>query len=145
MRPLTVNTMIPLSSSPGQRLPFFTAAVRAGFPSPADDYIDRSLDLNELLIQHPASTFFARAEGDSMIEAGINSGDILIVDRAVEARPGSTVIAALDGELTVKRIQKIGEKPFLVAANPDFKPIEIRPDSDFSIWGVVIYVIHAVT
>ena len=123
-------------------LPLFLATVPAGFPSPADDYIDRKLDLNEHLVKHPAATFFVRVHGDSMTEAGITTGDILIVDRALEPQNGSIVIAAVNGELTVKRLKKTAGRLLLMPANPDFAPTEITPDTQFEIWGVVTYVIH---
>jgi len=90
----------------GRRIPLFAAGVPAGFPSPADDYIDRHLDLHEHLIEHPAATFYVRASGDSMVGAGIHDGDLLIVDRAVEPRDGHIVIAVVHGELTVKRLRR---------------------------------------
>ena len=124
------------------KLPLFLATVPAGFPSPADDFIDRKLDLNEHLIKHPAATFFVRVYGDSMREAGMESGDILIVDRALEPQSGNVVIASLDGELTVKRLKKKNGKILLVPENPDYQSLEITPDRDFEIWGVVTYVIH---
>ena len=122
--------------------PLFMAPVYAGFPSPADDYIEGKLDLNDYLIKHPVATFFVRAAGDSMIDAGIHPGDILIVDRAVEAVEGSIVIAAVDGELTVKRIRKSGGKLFLMADNRYYKPIEVTEEMNCCIWGVVTTVIH---
>jgi len=126
------------------KIPLFTTGISAGFPSPADDFIDKSLDLNEFLITHPSATFFVRVEGTSMIEAGINPGDILIVDKALEPNPGSIVIATLDGEFTVKRLQWQGGKCYLLAANPDFEPIEIEGSMMVEVWGVVTYVIHKV-
>jgi DNA polymerase V len=123
-------------------LPFFGARVPAGFPSPADDYIEGEMDLNELLIHHPAATFFVRAEGDSMEGAGIHSGDILVVDRSLEAGEGDIVIAALDGELTVKRLRRQGERLFLAPENRAWQPIEITPENDFQVWGVVSSVIR---
>jgi DNA polymerase V len=125
-------------------LPLFLSQVPAGFPSPADDYIDKTLDLNECLIKHPAATFFVRVAGDSMIEAGIRSKDILVVDRSLEATDQKIVIAVLDGELTVKRIRKKNGRLFLVPENGDFKPLEVTPERRFEVWGVVTYVIHAV-
>lgn len=125
-------------------LPLYLATVAAGFPSPADDYIDKTLDLNEHLISHPEATFFVRVYGDSMRDAGIQSGDILIVDRAVEPRNGSVVIAALNGELTVKRLHKQQDKLLLVPEHPEFSPIEVTEDASFEIWGIVSYVIHKV-
>jgi DNA polymerase V len=125
-----------------QELPLFVARISAGFPSPADDFIDKKLDLNEFLIKHPAASFFVRVEGDSMINAGIHSGDILIVDRAIEPSDNKIVIAILHGELTVKRIRKMDNKLYLIAENPDFKPIEVNEDMDFEVWGIVTHVIH---
>ena len=122
--------------------PLFTCGVSAGFPSPADDHIDRKLDLNELLIQHPVATFFVRVAGDSMKEAGINHGDILVVDRSLEAVSGKIVIAIVNGELTVKRFVQSRTSCRLVAANPDYPPVEITDETDFSVWGVVTSVIH---
>lgn len=123
-------------------LPCTLTSIPAGFPSPAEDYFEKQLDLNEWLIKHPAATFFVRVEGDSMRDAGIQSGDVLIVDRAVEPSNGKIVIAVIDGEFTVKRII-IGPKGIqLMPANASYPPIRINSESDFRIWGVVTYVIH---
>jgi DNA polymerase V len=116
--------------------------VSAGFPSPAEDYIDRKIDLNEQLIRNPASTFFVRVAGDSMRDAGVIDGDILIVDRAQEPKNKAIVIAAVNGELTVKRLKKSRSRLWLVPENPDFSPTEVTPEMQFEIWGVVTYVIH---
>ncbi len=116
-------------------LPVLAAPVPAGFPSPAEDYVEGKLDLNEHLIRRPAATFIVRVEGDSMVEAGIFSGDLLVVDRSIEARADSIVIAAVGGELVVKRLRKEGAGWVLVAENPDFPAIEIA--ADCIIWGVV--------
>lgn len=124
------------------KIPFFAVPVQAGFPSPAEDYLEQNLDLNEHLIQHPAATFFVRADGDSMKGAGIHPGDILIVDRALEPTSGKVVIAVIQGEFTVKRIRISAGKISLEPENPQYKSIEIDPNSDFRVWGVVIYVIH---
>ncbi len=123
-------------------IPLFVEAVRAGFPSPAQDYIERSLDLNELCIKRPAATFFVRAEGESMIEAGIFSGDILIVDRSLDPMHGDIIIASVDGEFTVKRLSM---KPTLrlEAACVLYSPIELRDESELEIFGVGTNVIHA--
>lgn len=123
------------------RLPFFQHAVSAGFPSPAEDEME-VLDLNELLIKHPSATFFLRVSGSSMIKAGIHHGDILIVDRSLAPVPGRIVIASLNGELTVKRLHKIGDRMQLVAENDDYLPIDITEEMDFRIWGVVTNAIH---
>lgn len=122
--------------------PLFTCGVSAGFPSPAEDHIDRNLDLNELLIQNPVATFFVRVAGDSMREAGISHGDILVVDRSLEATSGKIVIAIVNGELTVKRLMRNQTSCRLLAANPDYPPVEITEDTDFNVWGVVTSVIH---
>ena len=116
----------------------------AGFPSPADDYLDGPLDLNAYLIQHPTATFFVRVRGDSMTGAGIHDGDLLIVDRALEPTVGKVVVAVLNGEFTVKRVMRRGDKLYLVGGNPDFAPIEIQDGSEFQVWGVVAYCLHRV-
>ncbi len=123
--------------------PLLGASLPAGFPSPADDYIETSLDLNELLIAHPSATFFVRVDGDSMINAGINDGDILIVDRALSPANNRIVVAALDGYLTVKRLRIENERWFLQPENPSYDCIDIDEDTDFYIWGVVSWVLHA--
>ncbi|HEX8636141.1 MAG TPA: translesion error-prone DNA polymerase V autoproteolytic subunit [Pyrinomonadaceae bacterium] len=122
--------------------PLFLASVSAGFPSPAEDYIEGRLDLNRHLIKHPAATFFVRVAGDSMIGAGIHPGDILVVDRALEPQHSNVVIAVIDGELTVKRISQRGGKIFLVPDNQAYEPLEILEEMEFEVWGVVTSVIH---
>ena len=122
--------------------PLFLASVSAGFPSPAEDYIEGRLDLNRHLIKHPAATFFVRVAGDSMIDAGIHPGDILVVDRALEPQDSNVVIAVIDGELTVKRISQRHGKLFLVPDNQAYEPLEILEEMEFEIWGVVTSVIH---
>lgn len=141
---LTVTEIFSFEQRTKLSLPIAMTSVPAGFPSPADDYMDKKLDLNEYLIQHPAATFFVRVKGESMIQAGIHSGDILIVNRAIEPEDGKVVIAAIDGELTVKRILKRDGKLYLAAENPDYNLIEVNPEQSFMIWGVVTYVIHKV-
>ncbi|HIJ78409.1 MAG TPA: translesion error-prone DNA polymerase V autoproteolytic subunit [Deltaproteobacteria bacterium] len=123
--------------------PLFSCGVSAGFPSPADDYIDRHLDLNELMIANPAATFFVRVAGDSMVGAGINHDDILVVDRSLAPVSGKIVIAILNGELTVKRLVKTERSCRLVAENPDYEPIELVEENQCEIWGVATYVIHS--
>lgn len=125
------------------KLPLFISKVPAGFPSPAEDYIEKYLDLNELLIKHPSATFFVKVSGNSMINAGIHDGDILIVDRALEPKNNDIVIAVIDGELTVKRLIIKNKKIYLYPENSNYKPIEIgNEEYDLLIWGVVTYVIH---
>ncbi len=124
-------------------LPLFLDSIPAGFPSPADDYIDRTLDLNELLIRHPAATFFVRVAGNSMVGAGIHSGDILVVDRALPAEHNRIVIASINGELTVKRLVKQNGKLYLMPENDGFEPMEVTSEMQFEIWGVVAHVVHS--
>ncbi|GAB6096883.1 translesion error-prone DNA polymerase V autoproteolytic subunit [Desulfatiferula olefinivorans] len=123
--------------------PLFMVPVTAGFPSPADDYVEGRLDLNAHLVKHPAATFFVRVAGDSMIGAGIHPGDILVVDRSLEAVDKRVVIAVVNGELTVKRLRMTQGRITLRAENPAYAPLEISPDMEFEIWGVVTTVIHA--
>lgn len=125
-------------------IPLYGSSVRAGFPSPADDYIEDHLNLNDYLIKHPEATFFVRASGESMINAGIHSGDLLVVDRSLEAVHGKVVIAAVNGELTVKRLWQMHGKLKLLAENSQFAPIEVHEGQDVVIWGVVTTVIHSV-
>lgn len=124
-------------------LPLFSNKVRAGFPSPAEDHIDQKLDLNQFLIKHPAATFFVRVEGDSMKNAGISNGDILIVDRAITPQSGQIIVAILNGEFTVKRVKKQGQHLLLIPENPEFPLMEVTEESDFQVWGVVTYTIHS--
>ena len=137
-----INAIFEVEQKTKVLCPLITCGVSAGFPSPAEDHIDRKLDLNELLIQHPVATFFVRVAGESMKDAGINHGDILVVDRSLEATSGKIVIAIVNGELTVKRFVQDNSSCQLVAANPDYPPVEITEDTDFSTWGVVTSVIH---
>jgi DNA polymerase V len=133
------------SPSPGAlALPLFTGKVAAGFPSPADDYVEKTLDLNELLIQKPAATFFVRVQGESMLGAGIHPNDILVVDRSLEPVYGKIVICALNGELVVKRLKRKAGQWVLASENPYYADITLREELDMVIWGVVTTVIHAV-
>lgn len=125
-------------------LPEYLSKISAGFPSPADDYVDKKLDLNEYLIQHPSATFFVRVSGDSMINAGIESGDLLVIDRSLEVKNNCIVLAVVNGEFTLKRIKKVKDKIFLVPENSNYKPMEIKEDSGIEIWGVVTTVIKEV-
>lgn len=125
-------------------IPFAVSVVPAGFPSPAEDLVLDQLDLNEYLIKHPSATFFMRVAGDSMVDAGIFDKDILIVDRALNAHNGQVVIASINGELTVKRLNIKGDKAILLAENKKYKPIVIESLDELEIWGVVTNVIHTV-
>lgn len=125
-----------------QKLPLFLSAVQAGWPSPADDYIDQQINLHEMLVRNPAATFFLRAAGDSMIGCGIHDGDLLVVDRSREAAHNRVVIAALDGELLVKKIIRRGNRTFLAPANPEYPEIDITNREYVHLWGIVTYVVH---
>ncbi len=141
--PMNVDGVYAPDLSTRYALPIFLGRLPAGFPSPADDYIEGKLDLNRHLIKHPAATFFVRVTGDSMIGAGIHSGDLLVVDRSLDAVDGNVIVAALDGELTVKRLFRQGEILRLLPANAAYDPIEILMQQTFEIFGVVTNVIHA--
>ncbi|MFC1844994.1 LexA family protein [Thermodesulfobacteriota bacterium] len=126
-----------------QQRPLFLSGVSAGFPSPADDYLDLKLDLNEHLVKNPAATFFVRVAGDSMTGAGINDNDILIVDRSLEPSSNNIVIAVVNGELTVKRLIKKKNSCLLFAENPAYPPLTINDDTPLEIWGVATFAIHS--
>jgi DNA polymerase V len=126
------------------KLPLFLTAIPAGFPSPCDDHLEDELDLTIHLIQHPEATFLTRVDGDSMIGAGIHSGDLLIVDRSLEARSGKVVVASINGELTVKRLIKGKGQVYLQAANPSYPAIPLLEETECTIWGVVTHAIHTV-
>lgn len=124
--------------------PLMIAPVSAGFPSPADDYVECVLDLNEHLVKHPVATIFVKVRGHSMTGAGIQDGDMLIVDRSLEPQDGSVIIAVLNGDLTVKRVRQTNGKVYLQPENRAFAPIEVPAEADFQVWGVVVYAIHRV-
>ncbi len=128
-----------LSSELG--LPFADQGIRAGFPSPAQDYISESIDLNKELVRHPATTFYARAVGDSMWNFGIDSGDLLIIDKALEPRDGDIVVAYIDGEFTLKRVSIAKEDNciWLMPGNDSYQPLKVTEESNFMIWGVLTY------
>ncbi|MBI1362450.1 MAG: translesion error-prone DNA polymerase V autoproteolytic subunit [Proteobacteria bacterium] len=130
--------------SKGLRYPLYASRVQAGFPSPADDFIENRLSLDELLIRHPAATFMVRATGESMIGAGILPNDVLVVDRSQTARHGKIVIAAIGGELTVKRLHIGKSGIFLMPENPKFDPIPVTAELETVIWGVVTGVVRTV-
>ena len=125
-------------------IPFADAGIRAGFPSPAQDYLEESIDLNKELIEHPAATFYGRVIGNSMIDAGVEEGDILVIDKSIEAQDGDMVVGYLDGEFTLKYLvlsMKEAGVVWLVPANKEFDRIKITKDNNFIVWGVVIYTI----
>jgi len=123
-------------------LPLYGDAVPAGFPSPADDYLDMDLNLHDYLVQHPSATFCVRAIGDSMIDAGIQSSDVMVIDRALSPKNNDIVLAVVNGEFTVKRIKKNDETLYLMPANENYRPMKITEDMNFQVWGVVTFIIH---
>lgn len=125
-------------------LPYVNEGIAAGFPSPAQDYMDLTLDLNKELIKHPAATFYGRVKGLSMKDAGIDDGDILVIDRSLEYRNNMTAVCFIDGEFTVKKLKLENGQVFLMPANDAFKPIEITEANEFIVWGIVTYVIKKV-
>ncbi|PPD43822.1 MAG: DNA polymerase V [Methylobacter sp.] len=139
---IAFTLLLPKPSPRKLYLPLFGGKVSAGFPSPADDYIQKTLDLNELLVQKPASTYYARAQGLSMINAGIHPNDILVIDRSIEPVPGNIVVCAVNGEMTVKCLEQENGQWQLKAANPDYANIAISEDLELVIWGVVTHAIH---
>ena len=139
-----IDKVMGFIDSQGYELPLYSSAVQAGFPSPADDYVEARLDLNKHLVKHPTATFFVKATGESMIKAGIHPGDILVVDRSLTPVHGKIVIAALDGQLTVKRLHRSSKGTYLLPENDGFQPIKIEEESSLLIWGVVTNVIHSV-
>ena len=122
--------------------PVFLDSVSAGFPSPATDYMENKLDLNEYLIKHPAATFIVKAKGPSMSDAGILSGDLLIVDRSITPKSNDIVIASIFGDLTVKKLQKKENSLFLLSANSNYPSIQVKEEMECFIWGIVTYIIH---
>lgn len=122
-------------------LPFVEGGIRAGFPSPAQDFIDLSIDLNKHLIKHPSSTFYGRITGNSMQDAGIHDGDLVIIDKSLEPADGKIAVCYIDGDFTVKRIRMAKNECWLIPANSEFNPIRVTEDNQFLIWGIVTYII----
>lgn len=122
-------------------LPYIEDGVQAGFPTPIHGYINESIDLNQELIEHPAATFYGRVVGDSMIDEGIESGDVLIIDRSLEPRNLDLAVCCLDGDFTLKRIKIERDKVWLIPSNKDFEPIMVTSENSFVIWGIVTYII----
>ncbi len=133
----------PLNSQPLRlSIPLATEKISAGFPSPAEDYLELGIDLNQQLIRNPSSTFFVRVNGDSMAGAGIHNGDLLIIDRSIEPKPSHIVVAILDGSFTLKRLTRYRDSLRLEADNPNFPPIDLNTYGEVQIWGVAMYSIH---
>ncbi len=138
-------TLIPLAENLKPfKVPLYAHSVKAGFPSPADDYIADTIDLNDLLMPRKEASFLIRVSGDSMVGAGIHDGDTLVVDRSITATDGRVVVAAVDGQFTVKRLEKRNGQIRLLAENPSFAAIEFKDEQELQIWGVVTRVIHSV-
>lgn len=125
-------------------LPLVDSGISAGFPSPADDFLDVSIDLNKEFVKNPSTTFYGRVKGDSMINAGLNSGDLLIIDKSLEPVDNKIAVCFIDGEFTVKRIKIEKDVIWLVAENEKYQPIKVTADNDFLIWGIVTTVIKNV-
>ena len=124
-------------------IPLASECISAGFPSPADDYIDAGIDLNEQLIRNPTSTFLLRVSGNSMTGAGIHNGDLLIVDRSLNPHPGHIVVAVIEGAFILKRLVLKNEVLYLEADNPDYQQIDLRQYENVHVWGVAIHSIHS--
>ena len=131
------------STSKKLKIPLLSDAISAGFPSPADDYTEENIDLNDHLISNPFSTFFLRVKGDSMINAGIQDKDLIIVDKSLTAKPNDIIIAMIDGEFTIKRLSIRNNELYLKAENNNYPDFKFKNHIDIQIWGVVVYSIHS--
>ena len=140
MQPITIVEVLAAGTGtlPVTTNPLYASSPAAGFPAPGDDMVEKSLNVHDLLVKHPASTFFVRVEGDSMEGAGIFSGDVLAVDRSIEPRVGKIVVAAINGELVVKRIGRSGNSLILLSENDAYAPIVVGESEDCFVWGVVV-------
>jgi len=125
-------------------IPFFNQGVSAGFPSPAMDFMENNIDLNKTLAENPLATFFIKVEGNSMIDAGINNQDVLVVDRSLEPENNKVAICFIDGEFTVKRIKAENDKLWLMPENKAYQPIVVTEENQFLVWGIVTYVIKKI-
>ncbi len=133
-----------VSTETGLQIPIIEGGISAGFPSPADDFLDKTIDLNKAYIKHKDATFFGRVRGNSMIDAGLNDGDLMIIDKSLEPQNNKIAVCFIDGEFTVKRIKVEADIIWLVAENKDYKPIMVTKENDFLIWGIVTAVIKSV-
>jgi len=138
----TITIYESAADAPPLSIPFVEQGIKAGFPSPAADYEEQSIDLNKLLVKHRSSTFFARVDGNSMEQSFIMDGDIAVIDRSLEVREGCKVVAYIDGEYVMKTIKIGNNEVYLIPENPDYPTITVTPENDFIIWGVVTHVIH---
>lgn len=135
--------IFPASTKILLELPYVKEGISAGFPSPADDFIDTAIDLNHELIKHPSSTFFGRVRGDSMKDLGIHNGDLLVIDKSLEPATGKVAVCFVDGEFTVKSLKIEKDNIWLLPANNSYKPILVTKENDFMIWGIVTNVIKS--
>jgi len=133
----------PADTQTSLSLPFASEGIKAGFPSPAQDYMDIAIDLNKELVKNPASTFYGRVSGNSMKDEGLEDGDILIVDKSLEPQNGDTAVCFIDGGFTLKNIKMEKDVIWLVPANPEYQPIKVSAENDFMIWGIVTYSIRS--
>lgn len=130
---IDISTSLPLQ--------YADEGIRAGFPSPAQDYMEQAIDLNKEIVKHPASTFYGRVVGDSMRDEGIEEGDILVIDKSLELMDDDLAVCFIDGEFTVKRVRLETDAAWLIPANPDYPKIKVTADNDFIVWGIVTYTI----
>lgn len=135
-------TIHPIEQRDNAQIPFYISYIQAGFPSPADDYIADPIDLNRELILHPVATFMGRVRGDSMINAGIYNGDLLIIDKSLTPKTGDVAVCFIDGEFTIKYIKISNNNVLLIPANPEFPTITVNENNEFMIWGIVTYSVH---
>ncbi len=143
---ISQNTAIELYRSEADlalEIPYFSAGISAGFPSPALDFEDLKIDLNKHLIRNPSATFFGRVKGDSLKNAGIDDGDLMVIDRSARALHNKIAVVFLDGEFTAKRIQKKGSEVWLLPENEAYQPIKVDPENQFLVWGIVTHVIKS--
>lgn len=138
MQKLIIHQIDISSSLP---IPYADEGIRAGFPSPAQDYMEQAIDLNKEIVRHPASTFYGRVVGDSMRSEGIEEGDILVIDKSLELMDDDLAVCFLDGEFTVKRVRLEPDAAWLVPSNPDYPLIRVTKENDFIVWGIVTYTI----
>ena len=148
MEPLKIHTskIIDIYSAITEtalELPYVDKGISAGFPSPALDFIDLTIDLNKYLIKHPSATFYGRVKGYSLKDAGIDDGDLLVIDRSIEPVNGKIAVCYIDGEFTAKRIRLTKDELWLMPENDNYKPVKIEEDNNFIIWGIVTHVIKS--
>lgn len=139
----TIDIYSALSESE-MALPYVDAGISAGFPSPALDFVDMTIDLNKHLIKHPSATFYGRVKGQSLKNAGITDGDLLVIDRSLNPVNGKIAVCYIDGEFTAKRIKKTKDELWLLPENDDYEPIKVEKENDFVVWGIVTHVIKSV-